>query len=95
MAEAGDGGGGEVEVLEALGAGEVEEEAFLLGVEVGYPFGPDDVAAEPEDFHVGEGLIDGDEAAHGLGGIEGEDAEGFRLRRGSRSRKKMQQRFAP
>lgn len=32
--EAGDGGGGEVEVLEALGAGEGEEEALIAGIEV-------------------------------------------------------------
>jgi len=76
--EAGDGGGGEVEVLEALGAGEGEEEAFVAGVEIGNGFGPYDVAAEVDDFVGGEGVVEGEEAAHGFGGVECEDAQGLR-----------------
>lgn len=30
-----------------------------------------------EDFLVVKGIVEGDEAAHGLGGVEGEDAEGL------------------
>jgi len=31
-----------------------------------------------DDFLVGEGVVEGEETAHGLGGVEGEDAEGLR-----------------
>lgn len=59
-----------------LGTGEVEEEALIVGVQVGHAGGRHDVVSEPIDLVVGEGLVEGDEAAHGLSGVEGEDAEG-------------------
>lgn len=78
-AEVRDGCSGEVEFLEALGAGKVEKEAFFFRIQVGYPFGFDNVAAEPMDFDVGEGVVEAEKATHGLGGIEGKDAKDFLL----------------
>jgi len=75
-----DGLGRRVEFLEAFRGGEVEEEAFMVGIQVGYPFGFDDLVVELGDFSVGERVVEGDETAHGFSGVEGVDPEGFFLR---------------
>lgn len=80
-AEAGDRGGGIVELLEALGAGEGKEEVFVAGgIQVEEALGAEGVVFEGSDLVVGEGAVEGEESGHGFGGVEGEDLEGGRGR---------------
>lgn len=52
----------------------------MLGIQVGYAFRFDHLVVELGDFLVREGMVEGDEAAHGFSGVEGVDSEGFFLR---------------
>ena len=48
----------------------------MLGIQVCYPFGFDHLFAKLDDFLVREGVVEGNEVAHGFSGLEGKDAKG-------------------
>ncbi|MCI26793.1 hypothetical protein A2U01_0047990, partial [Trifolium medium] len=53
----------------------VDEEIFLVGIQICYTFGFDDLVVEFRDFFVREGVVERDQATHSLAGVKGKDAE--------------------
>lgn len=75
-AEAGSDGGDAVEVVELLEDGEGEEEAVVGGDEGSDGGGGEGLGYKARDFGVREGAVEVNGAGHGVGKLEGEDADG-------------------